>query len=72
MPSRSRGGSWQYSDEIINLALTGAQVVDGDDGADLAEYLGALLRREFYRLLADKEFGHEILQQVLDPLPARS
>lgn len=61
----------QYLNEITDLVRAGAQVIDDDNGADLAEQLGALSRSRLDRLIADVKLGHQILQQIHHTIPAR-
>lgn len=61
----------QYLNEITDLIRAGAQVIDGDNGAELAEQLGALPRSQLDRLIADIQLGYQILQQIPDTIPAR-
>jgi hypothetical protein len=62
----------QYLKQITDLVRAGAQIVDSDNGADLAEQPGALLGGQLDRLIADIQLGHQVLQQIPDTIPARA
>ena len=70
--ARTLGRALSYLNEITDLVRAGAQVIDDDNGADLAEQLGALSRSRLDRLIADVKLGHQILQQIHHTIPGRS
>jgi len=60
----------QYVQEAPDLVRTCAQVIDSDNGADLAEQLPAILRGGLDRQVALIEPGHQILEQIPTRSPA--